>query len=221
MACGELNWTGDSIDAIGPIGYDGVWLEGEHGPLDYSAMGDLGRACDLWGMTAIARVAKSLDQVDENAIYRTLDRGLQGVIVPHINTKAEAEMVRHSWPCSCTCPALPRPASEVLASLRLAALRCKPPPADVSGCEVICGRAQVVAASKFKNEEFPMGRRGMFLSRQGFGVQDYYMQANHETMTVILIEDIIAINNLAEILTVDHIDVFHVAFAVSPPSHLY
>ena len=66
-----------------------------------------------------------------------------------------------------------------------------------------------------------MGRRGMFLSRQGFGVQDYYMQANHETMTVILIEDIIAINNLAEILTVDHIDVFHVAFAVSPPSHLY
>ena len=48
---------------------------------------------------------------------------------------------------------------------------------------------------------------------QGFGVKDYYMKANHETMTVILIEDIIAVNNLTEILKVDHIDVFHVAFA--------
>ena len=44
----------------------------------------------------------------------------------------------------------------------------------------------VVAASKFKNDEFPMGRRGMFGSRQGFGVKDYFMKANHETMTVIL-----------------------------------
>ena len=58
-----------------------------------------------------------------------------------------------------------------------------------------------------------MGRRGMFVSRQGFGVSDYFMPANHETLCVVLIEDIIAVNNLAEILTVEHIDVFHVAFA--------
>jgi 2-keto-3-deoxy-L-rhamnonate aldolase RhmA len=152
-----------SIDALGPSNFDGVWLEGEHGPLDYADIGNLGRACDLWGMTSLARVKKAMDQVDENTIYRTLDRGVQGIIVPHINTRAEAEMV--------------------------------------------------VAASKFKNDEFPMGRRGMFLSRQGFGVPDYYMKANHETMTVILIEDIVAVNNLPDILKVDHIDVFHVAFA--------
>ena len=30
---------------------------------------------------------KSLGQVDENMIYRTLDRGVQGVIVPHVNSK--------------------------------------------------------------------------------------------------------------------------------------
>ena len=152
-----------SIDALGPSNFDGVWLEGEHGPLDYADIGNLGRACDLWGMTSLARVRKAMDQVDENTIYRTLDRGVQGIIVPHVNTRAEAEMV--------------------------------------------------VAASKFKNDEFPMGRRGMFLSRQGFGVSDYYMKANHETMAVILIEDIIAVNNLPDILKVDHIDVFHVAFA--------
>ena len=38
-------------------------------------------------------------------------------------------------------------------------------------------------------------RRGMFGSRQGFGVSDYYMKANHETLTVILIEDILAVNS--------------------------
>ena len=35
----------------------------------------------------------------------------------------------------------------------------------------------------------------MFGSRQGFGVSDYYMKANHETLTVILIEDILAVNS--------------------------
>ena len=39
------------------------------------------------------------------------------------------------------------------------------------------------------------------------------MQANAETMVVVLIEDIVAVRNLDEILEVDHIDVFHVAFA--------
>ena len=78
--------------------------------------------------------------MDENIIYRTLDRGVQGIIVPHVNTKQEAEVV--------------------------------------------------AAGAKFKNAEFPNGRRGMFPSRQSYGGQDYYMKANHETLTVILIEDI-------------------------------
>ena len=48
------------------------------------------------------------------------------------------------------------------------------------------------------------------MSRQGIGVEDYYIKANDETMTMILIEDIIAVDNLEEILAVD-IDVFYVA----------
>ena len=51
----------------------------------------------------------------------------------------------------------------------------------------------------------------MFTSRQGHGVADYLARANDETLLVVLIEDIVAVNNLAEILTVDHIDVFFVA----------
>ena len=79
----------DLIDSIGPIGIDGVWLEGEHGPVDYQAIGDQSRACDLWGMTSIVRVGQN----QENVIYRTLDRGAQGIVVPHVNSRDEAESV--------------------------------------------------------------------------------------------------------------------------------
>jgi hypothetical protein len=41
----------DMIDFLGQTGVDGVWLEGEHGPLSWEQIGDMSRACDLWGMT--------------------------------------------------------------------------------------------------------------------------------------------------------------------------
>ncbi len=57
----------------------------------------------------------------------------------------------------------------------------------------------------------PIGCRGMFTSRQGYDVPDYFQVANDEILLVVLIEDIVAVRNLDEILTVDHIDVFFVA----------
>jgi 4-hydroxy-2-oxoheptanedioate aldolase len=67
--------------------------------------------------------------------------------------------------------------------------------------------AAVVQAAKFG----PIGLRGMFGGRRSFGVSDSYQRANEETLVVILIEEMEAVENLAEILTVDHIDVFFVA----------
>ena len=43
---------------------------------------------------------------------------------------------------------------------------------------------------------------------QGLGVKNYFNNANNETMVIVLIEDVIAIENLDEILKVDDIDVF-------------
>ena len=57
----------------------------------------------------------------------------------------------------------------------------------------------------------PIGKRGLFGSRQSYGVPDYFQVANDHTLLMVLIEDIVAINNLDEILDVDHIDVFFVA----------
>lgn len=141
------------IDQLGQIGFDAIWIEGEHGPVDFADIPDLTRACDLWDMTSVVRV----NQNNAGIIYRTFDVGTQGIVVPHINSAAEAKAV--------------------------------------------------VDAAKFH----PIGNRGMFTSRQGYGVPDYVHKANDETLVVILIEDIIAVNNLEEILTVDNIDVFFVA----------
>src|SRR5689334_7055559 len=143
----------DLIDQLGTLDVDGIWLEGEHGGVDYADLGNLPRACDLWGKTSVVRVMDN----DYATIYRTLDRGAQGICVPHVNTRAEAEAV--------------------------------------------------VASAKFA----PLGRRGMFTSRQGFGVSDYLKTANDQSLLIVLIEDIVAIKSLDEILEVDHIDIFFMA----------
>ena len=145
--------SSELIEHFGPLGFDAIWLEGEHGPVDFDNIPDLTRACDLWEMTPIVRVYQNEPAV----IYRSLDLGALGICVPHINTKAEAEAV--------------------------------------------------VQASKFA----PIGMRGSFTSRQGIGIDNYLNRANDQTMSIILIEDIIAVNNLDEILEVDNIDIFYVA----------
>ena len=143
----------DMIDFLGQFGFDGVWLEGEHGPVDWDAIGDMSRACDLWGMASVTRVNNN----DPGTIMRALDRGTMGIVVPHVNTREAAE--------------------------------------------------QAMKSAKYA----PVGYRGMFGGRQSFGVPDYFQHANDQTLIVVLIEEIEAVNNLAEILAVDDIDVFFVA----------
>src|SRR5262247_4726743 len=138
----------DFIDQLGTVGADGIWLEGEHGGVDYADLGNLTRACDLWGVTSVVRVMDN----DYATIYRTLDRGAQGIVVPHVNTRAQAEAF--------------------------------------------------VAAAKFA----PLGKRGMYTSRQGFGVDGYLKTANDQSLLIVLIEDIVAVRALDEIIKVDQID---------------
>ena len=128
-------------------------MEGEHGNVDFGDLPNQTRACDIIGSTPILRV----NQNDQGIIYRSLDLGAMGIVVPHVNNKEEAE--------------------------------------------------NVVEGGKF----YPIGKRGSFTSRQGIGVKDYHNLANDQTMLIILIEDIIAVENLDSILEVDNIDVFFLA----------
>ena len=145
--------TADLIEYMGPYGFDGVWIETEHAAIDFADIPDMTRAADLWNMTSIVRLNLNLPGV----IYRTLDVGAQAIVMPHVDTKLQAE--------------------------------------------------EVVKAAKF----YPLGARGNYTSRQGIGVENFAQKANDETMIVVLIEDILAVNNLKEILEVDNIDVFYVA----------
>ena len=153
IAVGGHSNTGDTIDFLGPMGFDGIWLEGEHGSMSWSQIGDLSRACDLWGMASVARLHLN----DPGVITRTLDLGVNGIVVPHVSTRAEAE--------------------------------------------------RVVESAFFA----PVGRRGIFSGRRSYGGSDFFGEANLETLVIVLIEEIRAVENLAEILSVDHIDVFFVA----------
>lgn len=156
VAVGVASWGyggADALERLIDLEPDAVWLEGEHGGVDFSNIGELTRAIDLIGASPIVRV----HQNEAGVIYRTLDLGAQGIVVPHVNTREEAEAV--------------------------------------------------VRAGKFA----PIGLRGSFTSRQGIGVANYQSLANEQTMLIILIEDIVAVNNLDEILKVDNIDVFFVA----------
>ncbi len=93
---------------------------------------------------------------DYATIYRTLDRGAQGIVVPHVNTRREA-----------------------LAVVEASELR----PSASGACS-----------------QPPRLRRG-----------DYFKAANGQSLLIVLIEDIVAVENLDEILKVDHLDVFFVA----------
>ena len=145
--------SSDTIDFCGQLGFHGFWIEGEHGSPAWHQLGDLSRACDLWNMASVMRIYSHAPGV----ITRALDLGVSGLVIPHVNTKAEA--------------------------------------------------AALVQATRFA----PIGLRGMFQGRRSYGDPTYLQKANDEVLLVVLIEEIRAVENLAEILSVDHIDVFFVA----------
>ena len=82
----------DQVEIFGSLGYDFVMLDCEHGPMHLDQVEDMVRAGEVFGITPIARIPDH----SESTILRYLDRGLQGVIIPHVNTKEEAESVVRS-----------------------------------------------------------------------------------------------------------------------------
>ena len=152
VTCVSGHNSPDMIDFLGQFGYDSVWMEGEHGPVDYGEIPNLTRAADLWDMAALARV----NTHESGFLYRCLDLGAQGLVVPHVNSAEEARAI-------------------------------------VDGAK-----------------HHPIGKRGNYSGRQGYGVDGYVNKVNDETMIVAMIEEVIAVKNLSEMLKVDHIDVFFV-----------
>lgn len=132
-------------------GFDWVVIETEHTAIDVSEVLRVLIAIEGRGAVPLVRLAWN-DPIQCKAV---LDSGAAGVIVPMVNTRAEAELA--------------------------------------------------VKAAKYP----PMGFRGVGLARAhdyGPGFETYVRRANDETLVVLMIEHIDAVNNIDEILAVPGID---------------
>jgi 4-hydroxy-2-oxoheptanedioate aldolase len=76
-----------TAEAAAMAGYDYVCLDNQHGVLDYQTSVAMAQAVLLGGGAPIARVPWN----EPGIIGKMLDAGIQGVIVPMVNTVAEAE----------------------------------------------------------------------------------------------------------------------------------
>ena len=62
-------------------------FDGEHGPFTPEVLDDLCRFADMAGLTPMARVPN----IEDSTILRFLDRGIMGIMGPHITNKERAE----------------------------------------------------------------------------------------------------------------------------------
>lgn len=143
------------VELLGHFGFDGVFLDCEHGPGGWEDVEHMIRAAELAGYSSVVRV----EQNSASTITRALDRGAGGIQVPHVNTASDAEAV--------------------------------------------------VQHAKYA----PTGHRGWSGWRSAWGVDvaEYARQANEQTLVAVMLEEVAALNNLDDILRVEHIDVFFVA----------
>ena len=77
------------VEVMGIAGLDFVHVDGEHGIFSWESVDDICRTADLSGLTVIARVPN----IEESTILRYLDRGVQGILGPGIDTKAQAQQL--------------------------------------------------------------------------------------------------------------------------------
>jgi 4-hydroxy-2-oxoheptanedioate aldolase len=79
----------EMVELFGAIGYDFVFIDGEHGPMNVDQVENMVRAAEASDITPLARTPDHAD----STILRFLDRDVQGVIVPHVNTAEQAEAI--------------------------------------------------------------------------------------------------------------------------------
>ena len=112
-------FTGDHtlIEVIGAAGFDYVWLDSEHSPLNPRAFEDTMRTCEAAGLIPLVRVP---EPTDTTAARRALEAGAEGVIVPMVRSACDVQAVitALTFPPAGTrglCPAIRAPGYSVTA----------------------------------------------------------------------------------------------------------
>lgn len=76
-------------ELLGKQGFDALFVDCEHGPWTFRDVEDVRRAADATDMLTFVRVDTDLPAT----IVRYLDRGVDGVIVPHVETADQARAI--------------------------------------------------------------------------------------------------------------------------------
>ena len=76
-----------TVEMIGNAGFDWTWIDCEHGSGDYSELIHQLQVARLGNAPAIVRIAGN----EPITVKRVLDLGAAGIMVPYVNTAAEAE----------------------------------------------------------------------------------------------------------------------------------
>lgn len=77
------------VEMIGYAGYDFVILDLEHVGVNPETLENMIRAAECAGITPLVRVPGCLP----DAILRALDAGAQGIVVPHVRNRQQAEAI--------------------------------------------------------------------------------------------------------------------------------
>ncbi len=74
-------------ELCGFSGLDFYMIDGEHSPVTTAQVQDIVRACEVSGITPLARVRSN----DSKLILQYLDAGVMGIMMPGVNSVAQAE----------------------------------------------------------------------------------------------------------------------------------
>lgn len=77
------------VEMLGVLDFDYVLIDDEHGVFGNTDLDDICRSADLVGVTPIARVP----DVSSATVNRRLDRGIRGIVAPHVATEADARQL--------------------------------------------------------------------------------------------------------------------------------
>ncbi len=87
VGCSLVYPTAESVELLGIAGFDFVMVDGEHGLFSPESIDAMCRAGDGAGLTVTARVPN----IQSSTINLFLDRGVLGVLGPHIDDAEQAE----------------------------------------------------------------------------------------------------------------------------------
>ncbi len=77
------------VEMAAQCGFDSVNVDGEHGHFTPESVDEICRVANGYGMSVTARVPN----INSDSINLFLDRGVQGIVGPHIDTPEEAQML--------------------------------------------------------------------------------------------------------------------------------